>query len=241
MARFATAHATHPQWPMAAALVLAQLRAALDGADRLRNPGLGLLYITDHYAAHAQAILDHLGDALPEVTDWVGTVGVGVCASNVEYFDEPALVVMLCDVPAHQYRVFNGVAPLPATRGADGFVAQTALVHADGQTPELSELVAEMAQRTVGGYLFGGLTASRGGVCPVCPNVAGQPGGPGGAGCVRRVHGGAEWRGLVTRGGFALTRHPGRAACRAFSPGHGCTGQRAAHPGWRAGARCVAR
>lgn len=161
MNRFATAHATHPQWPMAAALVLAQLRAVLDTPGRLAHPGLALLYTTDHYAPHAQAILDHLGAALPEVTDWVGTVGVGVCAAGVEYFDEPAMVVMLCDMPAHQYRVFNGVSPLPALRGADGFTPETALVHADGRTPDLAELVAEMAQRTGSGYLFGGLTASR--------------------------------------------------------------------------------
>jgi hypothetical protein len=38
-----------------------------------------------------QAILDHLGAELPEVTDWAGTVGVGIAATNVEYFDEPAM------------------------------------------------------------------------------------------------------------------------------------------------------
>ena len=45
---------------------------------------------------------------------------------------------MLCDLPADGYRVFSGVAPLSASgrSGAgDGFVAHTALVHADGGTP----------------------------------------------------------------------------------------------------------
>jgi small ligand-binding sensory domain FIST len=95
-----------------------------------------------------------------EVTDWSGTVGVGVSANNAEYFDEPALSVMLLDVPADQYRVFSGVAPLPR-HPASGFVAQTALVHADGHTPDLAELLQEMADRTETGYLFGGLSASR--------------------------------------------------------------------------------
>jgi len=155
MKRFPLAHATHPQWRMAAALVLAQLRAqlALPGAN---HPTLALLYITDHYAAEAEAILGHLAAELPEVTDWAGTVGVGIAATNVEYFDEPALAVMLCDLPSDQYRVFSGVAPLGL-----GFEAHTALVHADGHTPELSELIHEMAARTDSGYLFGGLAASR--------------------------------------------------------------------------------
>jgi len=148
---------------MAAALVLAQLRAQMALPDHAAAPTLGLLYITDHYANDAQALFDYLSAELPEVTDWSGTVGVGVSANNAEYFDEPALSVMLLDVPADQYRVFSGVAPLPthAPRQGSGFVAHTALVHADGHTPELAELLAEMAVRTESGYLFGGLSASR--------------------------------------------------------------------------------
>jgi small ligand-binding sensory domain FIST len=142
---------------MAAALVLAQLRAQLALPGAAATPTLALLYITDHYATEAEAILAHLSAELPEVTDWAGTVGVGIAATNVEYFDEPALAVLLCDIPADQYRVFSGVAPLGL-----GFEAQTALVHADGRTPELAELIQEMAQRTASGYLFGGLAASRG-------------------------------------------------------------------------------
>jgi small ligand-binding sensory domain FIST len=161
MKLFPSGHATHPQWRMATSLVLAQLRAQMALPTHAASPALGLLYITDHYAAHAQDILDHLTSELPEVTDWAGTVGVGVCASNVEYFDEPALSVLLCDVPADQYRVFSGVAPLQAAGVWSGFVPHTALVHADGQTPDLAELIGEMSGRLQTGYLFGGLTASR--------------------------------------------------------------------------------
>jgi small ligand-binding sensory domain FIST len=149
---------------MAAALVLAQLRAQMALPDHAQAPSLALLYITDHYASEAEAILAHLSAELPEVTDWTGTVGVGVAANNVEYFDEPAMAVMLCDLSPEQYRVFSGVAPLSASgrvAGPDGFVAHTALVHADGNTPELAELIAEVADRTASGYVFGGLSASR--------------------------------------------------------------------------------
>jgi small ligand-binding sensory domain FIST len=141
---------------MAAGLVLAQMRAQMALHDYAPQPTLGIVYITDHYAPHAQDILDHLAAELPWVTDWAGTVGVGIASSNVEYFDEPAMAVMLCDLPSDQYRVFSGVAPLPAT-----FDAHTALVHADAQTPELAELIGEMAERTATGYLFGGLASSR--------------------------------------------------------------------------------
>jgi small ligand-binding sensory domain FIST len=161
MKLFPTGHATHPQWRMAAGLVLAQLRAQMALADYAHAPTLGLLYITDHYAADAQEILDHLGAELPEITDWSGTVGVGVAANNAEYFDEPALTLMLCALPSDQYRVFSGVAPLGNSE-MTGFESHTALVHADPATPELAELVGEMAARTDTGYLFGGLSSSRG-------------------------------------------------------------------------------
>lgn len=156
MALFPHGHATHPDWAMAAGLVLAQLRAQMALPGYASAPTLALLYITDHYAGKAQDILDHLSAELPGVTDWSGTVGVGVSANNVEYFDEPAMAVMLCELPGDQYRVFSGVAPL-----SQGFEAYSALVHADPGTPDLAELVQELATRTTSGYLFGGLSASR--------------------------------------------------------------------------------
>ena len=156
MKLFPYGHATHPQWRMAAALVLAQLRAQMALHGYASAPTLALLYITDHYADQAQGILDYLSAEMPEITDWSGTVGLGIAANNVEYFDEPALAVMLCELPTDQYRVFSGVAPLGL-----GFEAHTALIHADPGTPDLDELIKEMAARTASGYLFGGLSFSR--------------------------------------------------------------------------------
>lgn len=157
MSLFPYAHATHPQWGMAAALVLAQLRAQMASAAYASAPTLALLYITDHFARSAADILEYLQAELPLVTDWSGSVGVGIVASNVEYWDEPALALMLLDIPPDQYRVFSGVAPLGL-----GFEAHTALVHADADTLELPSLVEEMAERTDAGYVFGGVASSRG-------------------------------------------------------------------------------
>ena len=156
MKLFPYGHAMHPDWRMAAGLVVAQLRGQMALQAYAGAPTLALLYITDHYADEAQQILAQLSAELPEITDWAGTVGVGVAANNVEYFDEPALAVMLCDLAPDQYRVFSGVAPLGI-----GFDAHTALIHADATTPELGELIEEMAARTASGFLFGGLSSSR--------------------------------------------------------------------------------
>ncbi len=175
MKLFPCGHATHPQWRMAAGLAIAQLRAQMALPDYASTPSLGLLYITDHYAKDAQAILDHVREELPQVHDWAGTTGVGICAHQAEYWDEPALAILLCDLPPEHYRVFSGLAPLPAP-GAGRWRARTALVHAEPQTPELAELMAELADRTSDGFVFGGLASARG----QAPQFAARGNAPGG-------------------------------------------------------------
>jgi small ligand-binding sensory domain FIST len=61
--------------------------------------------------------------------------------------------------------VFSGARPLSR------FEAFSALVHADPSTPDLGELLVDMSQRTASGYLFGGLGASRNGLCHVADGV----------------------------------------------------------------------
>ncbi len=152
MSLFLHGHATHPDWRMALALAAAQVDAQRASAGI--TPTLGWLYLTEHYAAEAAAVLDDARARWPGVA-WVGATGVGVCASGVEYFDEPALVLMLAALPTEDFRVFSGVQPLA------GFAAATAQVHADAATADVDELIAEMAARTATGYLFGGLASGR--------------------------------------------------------------------------------
>ncbi len=209
MKLFPYGHATHPQWQMAAGLVLAQLRAYMALPGYATAPTLALLYITDHYAADAQDIIDHLSAELPEVPDWSGTVGVGIASNNVEYFDEPAMAVMLCELPHDHYRVFSGVSPLPPA--GHRFKAHTALVHADSATPDLTELIAEMAQRTDSGYVFGGVASSRSDTVQFAlsghGNVKGQgaasgvfSGGMSGVAFARDLSGGMALMSRVTQG-----------------------------------------
>ena len=161
MDAFASGHATHPDWRMALSMAAAQVDSQL---STQAAPTLGFVYFCDHYAAHADALLAALRQRWPGVA-WVGSVGVGVLASGVEYFDEPALVLLLAGLPREQFRVFSGAQPL------SGFDAFSALVHADPGTPDLGELLVELSQRTASGYLFGGLAASRNGTHHVADGV----------------------------------------------------------------------
>ena len=155
MNRFLVGHATHPDWRAAFTLAALQIdAAAAQDAGTSGPPSLGFVYFSDHYAAHAEALLEALRQRWPG-TAWVGSVGVGVAAGGVEYFDEAALVLMLAPIPAGRFEVFSGA------RKLQHIDAWTALVHADPATPDLAELIVEMSDRTASGYLFGGLVSSR--------------------------------------------------------------------------------
>jgi len=150
MPAFRCGHAAHPDWRMALTMAASQL----DAEGPATTPTLGWCYITDAYVPHAEALLAALQSRWPSA-HWVGCVGIGVAASGVEYFDEPALVLMLSDLDPTRFEVFSGAHPLSRV------VPFAAQVHADPETPDLAELIGEMSARTASGYLFGGLGASR--------------------------------------------------------------------------------
>jgi small ligand-binding sensory domain FIST len=161
MDAFASGHATHPDWHMALSMAAAQVDSQL---STQAVPTLGFVYFCDHYAAHADALLAALRQRWPGVA-WVGSVGVGVCAGTAEYIDEPALALMLCPLPAGRFEVFSGA------RKLRHITPDAALVHADPATPDLQELIVEMADRTESGYLFGGLSSSRGAASHIADGV----------------------------------------------------------------------
>ena len=159
MKLFLHAHATHPDWRMALALASAQLQAQHARDDHIDTATLGWVYLSDHYAAHAEHLLDELRAQWPGVA-WVGSVGVGIAANGVEYFDEPALSLMLGDIAPEHFRVFSGVQPLSAP---PLFAAVAAQVHADPAAHDAADLISELAGQTRSGplYLFGGLASAR--------------------------------------------------------------------------------
>ena len=121
MRRFLHGHATHPDWRVALALSAAQIEAQRREQERPGAPTLGWAYFTDHYAPQAAALLAELRQRWPGV-DWIGSSGVGIAAGGVEYFDEPALSLLMADLPHDRFRVFSGAAPLR------GFAPSTAQV-----------------------------------------------------------------------------------------------------------------
>ena len=161
MTRFRQGHATHPQWPMALEIALAQVQGAVGEDDESDGSRLGFVYLTDRYGADLPAIVALLRERTG-VEHWTGAVASSICASGVEYDGEPALALMVAALPPDSFQVFSGrLRPLAGSGpAADGSTrSHTALVHADPALPELAELIQELSERTASGFLFGAVTS----------------------------------------------------------------------------------
>ena len=165
---FTAAHAagdTPADWGRLAMDCIAQLGPAADRAD------LGFVYVTDALAGHLPQIVALLRQS-SGVKTWTGTVGVGIAASGVEYFDRPALAVLVASLPPDAWRLIPNVerdsSPLDAVKAwaqaqAAGPLSGPPLgvVHADPRNPHLPQIVSGLAD-AVSGFLVGGLASSRG-------------------------------------------------------------------------------
>lgn len=156
MPDFRCGHAGGTDWREAADACLAQLGQG--------PASLGFLYVTDVLADHASDILAHL-KGRTGIPHWVGTVGIGICATAKEYLDEPAIAALVGDFDPDSFRIFSGVASAAdvdnvALKCADA-TPHFAIVHADPLNRRLADLVQRLAGKVESGFLVGGLTSSR--------------------------------------------------------------------------------
>ncbi len=97
---------------------------------------------------------------------WVGSTGIGVCATGIEYFDQPALAVMVGCLPADAFALFDS-----ARDDLAAFVDRNrpwldlspgnfGVVHADPRNPEIMQLIPAFAEAS-SAFLGGALTSSR--------------------------------------------------------------------------------
>ncbi len=157
--QFGFGHARGADWH-AAALACAGQIVPPAGAN------LGFVYVTDPLAGELGKITALLVQETG-VADWVGTTGVGICATGREYFDEPAVAAMVGRFPGNSFSLFDhfdddptgfvaGLGPW-AKRGEGHF----GVVHADPRDPEMMQRVPALAE-AAGCFLVGGLASSRG-------------------------------------------------------------------------------
>lgn len=154
---FKYGHASAPHWNEAAQACLLQL----GGIPATAN--LGFIYVTDLFADHMQEILDTVKLATG-VSHWVGSTGLGICATGQEYLDKPAIAIMLGEFPEHAFSVFSTIrheSDLPAAMTAGSGAAYFGIVHGDPENRNVPALIDAFAEKMESGFVVGGLTSSR--------------------------------------------------------------------------------
>ncbi len=167
---FRSASATGEDWH-------STVYACLDGLGAIDGANLGFLYLTDALAGEAEGVLDLL-KRRTGIDAWIGTTGIGICADDVELFDQPALAVMVGWLPEGGFRLLprlnGGAANSGLDRASGEWIAANhpplGVVHADPRNPRTPDTIAALAQES-GAFLVGGLTSSRGPYRQICGTV----------------------------------------------------------------------
>lgn len=152
---FKFAHAEDADWTRAAQACMQQLGPIPPSAS------LGFLYVADDFVDALDAILAFFRSATG-VAHWTGSVGVGVCASGIEYLQAPAMAVMLGEFAGNDFAVLplvQSTQEIDALPLADAYFG---MVHGDPGNPRIQELVEHLSGRVASGFLVGGLASSEG-------------------------------------------------------------------------------
>ena len=154
MSQYVLAHASHANWQTALQQCLQQLQQTV----ATENSTLGLIYVTDAYAPYFKKIITELEQQFPNI-DWVGTIGLSICVTDIEYAEQPAMALMLTDIEKKDYRIFQNQASVE--KNTQQTNVQFAIVHGDPRNPMLSEQLEALAETLDPCYLVGGLTSAK--------------------------------------------------------------------------------
>jgi small ligand-binding sensory domain FIST len=130
-----------------------------------QKSNLGFAYATDELSGDLNKILDTLMHRTG-IEHWSGTIGVGINTTGREYYDQPALAIMVATFPEHSF--IN----IPVQKsGIESFMAQYrgwyqndpvhfGILHADPANPSLPILMDRLVAEIPGVFFVGGLTSS---------------------------------------------------------------------------------
>lgn len=161
MKQFLLAHSTDQSAEQLLANCIQQL------GDIPAEASFGFLYISDTLASQADAILASLKQATG-VEHWVGSTGIALLATNQEYYEQFAMVVMLADFSPADFRILPNIEDstevIPAEHlewsKANDF--NVGLLHADPENPYVQPLIHQLGELIANSFLLGGISSATG-------------------------------------------------------------------------------
>ena len=126
---------------------------------------LGFIYANDTLNEDLEDIVGRLKQETG-ILNWVGTLGMGVCSTGAEYYDEPTLVVMLADIDAKQFSIIgtNEIDEEILFEEVSSYCKEelphVGIIHGDPSNPATPNIIEKMSETVPSAYLVGGLTSS---------------------------------------------------------------------------------
>jgi small ligand-binding sensory domain FIST len=138
----------------------------LDQTANAQHGQLGFIYVAEELAADTDRIIDYLREH-SGVAHWVGCVGMGLCSSGRESYEQAALSVLLTPFTNDDFRLVQGLDNGPgdwleANRAwRESNLASVAVLHGNPSSQHLPQLLQSFSDGLQGGFLIGGIAAAQ--------------------------------------------------------------------------------
>ena len=133
--------------------------------DVRRKYQLGFIYASDTLSDDLENIIGRLKQETG-IKNWSGTLGIGVCSSGAEYYDSPALAVLLTDIDEHQFSIIGSsdTDEDKLLEDVSSYCKQdlphVGIIHGDPSNPSTPNIIEKISESVPTAYLVGGLTSS---------------------------------------------------------------------------------
>lgn len=125
----------------------------------------GFIYISDQLATQADYILRQLKQST-RIQHWVGSIGIALLATQQEYYNKPAIVLLIADFPEDTFRILPNIQkdaqdiPQDITSWCNKNDFNFGLVHADPANPYAQPLIQQLGATLHNAFLVGGISSS---------------------------------------------------------------------------------
>jgi len=136
----------------------------------------GFLYISDPLLDQAEYILNQLKETTG-LNHWVGSVGSALIATNHEYYDCEAIVIMIADFNEADFHILPNFTE--NTSALNGSIMDwcnqndfnVGLIHGDPENPGVQPLIHQLGEDIPGAFLVGGISSSQSRTLQIADNL----------------------------------------------------------------------
>lgn len=136
---------------------LQQLKSAPD------HYNFGFVYATDVMSSHYPELIQQCKQTTG-IEHWVGTLGIGIIAPQQEWYDLPAVSIMLARFDVREFTMLpllKNTDDLTSMKYSGEFFTNFGVIHGDPFNQQTQELIEDLQKQFDDTFLVGGLTSSR--------------------------------------------------------------------------------